>query len=528
MPEISAPSKKQFKDTEKEKDVRQSCIVAAKAVADAVRTSLGPRGMDKMIVDGKKNVVITNDGATILKQMNVIHPAAKMLVELSKAQDIEAGDGTTSVVVICGAFLKAALDLLDKGIHATIISDAFQACAVEATKVLEDMATPVELSDRESLISAATTSLNSKVVSQYSELLSPISVDAVLRVIDPASAKNVELNDIKVVTTVGGTIDDTELVDGIVFPQGCAKKAGGPIRMKDAKIALIQFCVSAPKTDLDNSVVINDYVQMDRLLREERKYILKICRTIQKSGANVVLIQKSILRDAYNDMALHFFAKLGIMVIHNVEREDIEFICKGTGCLPMASIEAVTADKLGRADLVEEVTTGESKVVKVTGIPNAGKIVSVICRASNQLVLEEVGRSLHDALCVVRSIVKKPMLITGGGAPEVRVSQHLMEWSKTLGGMHSYCARAYAEALEVVPYTLAENAGLPAIKIVTELRNRHRNNEIHAGVNVKKGGISDIREENVIQPLLVSHSAMTLATETVQMLLKIDDIVGTR
>ncbi|CAO3614520.1 unnamed protein product [Cunninghamella echinulata] len=484
--------------------------------------------MDKMIQTSSGEVVITNDGATILKHMAVLHPAAKMLVDLSAAQDVEAGDGTTSVVVLCSSLLSAAQKMLSKGIHPTTIAESFQRAAKQSVEFLTEMATPVDLSDRESLLRAASTSLSSKIVSQYSSLLAPIAVDAVLRVIDPAVTNNVNLNDIRVVKKVGGTIDDTELVDGLVFNQNVVKSAGGPIRMEKAKIGLVQFQLSAPKPDMDNQIVVNDYRQMDKILKEERQYLLNMCKKIKKSGCNVLLVQKSILRDAVNELSLHFLAKLKIMVIKDVERDEIEFIAKSLGCKPIADIESFTEDKLGYADLIEEADAADARVVKATGMKNAGKTISVLCRGANSLVLEESHRSLHDALCVVRCLVKKKYLIAGGGAPEIEISQKLMDHAKTLQGMEQYCFQAFAEALEVIPTTLAENAGLNPISIVTELRNKHARGDKTAGINVKKGTISNILEENVIQPLLVTTSALELASETVKMIMKIDDLVQSR
>ncbi|KAJ3054336.1 T-complex protein 1 subunit delta [Rhizophlyctis rosea] len=521
----AAPKTAQFKDKEKPAEVRASNIVAAKAVADAVRTSLGPRGMDKMIQTGKNDeVIITNDGATILKQMSVLHPAAKMLVDLSAAQDVEAGDGTTSVVVLAGSLLGAAEKLLDKGIHPTTIAESFTRAAAKATEYLTEMSMKLDLADRESLLKSASTSLNSKIVSQHSSLLAPIAVDSVLRVIDPAIHDNVDLNDIRLVKKVGGTIDDTELIDGMVLTQNTIKSAGGPTKMEKAKIGLIQFQLSPPKPDMENQIIVNDYRQMDKILKEERQYLLNLCKRIKKAGCNVLFIQKSILRDAVNDLSLHFLAKLKILAIKEIERDEVEFICKSTGCKPIADIESFTEDKLGYAELVEEVESAGAKVVKVTGVKNAGKTVSVLIHGSNPLVLEEAERSLHDALCVIRCLVKKRALIAGGGAPEIEVSQKLMAYAKTLKGMEAYCFEAFAEALEVVPTTLAENAGLNPIGIVTELRNRHAKGEKTAGVNVRKGTISNILEENVVQPLLVSTSAIELAAETVKMIMKIDDM----
>lgn len=505
-------------------EIRSSNIQAAKALSDAIRTSLGPKGMDKMIQNAKGEVAITNDGATILDQMKVMHPAAKMLVELSKAQDVEAGDGTTSVVVMAGSLLEASDRLLKKGLHPTTISEAFQKAAAKSVEVLTSIAKPVDLSDRDKLLQAANTSLNSKIVSQHSSELSPIAVDAVLKVIDPTRDNNVNLKDVKVIKKLGGTVDDTELVDGLVFQE---KAAGSVKKVEKAKIGLIQFQVSPPKTDMDNQVIVSDYAAMDRVLREERAYILNIVKQIKKAGCNVLLVQKSILRDAISDLAIHFFDKMKIMVVKDIEREDIEHVCKSLGCGPIASLDHFTADKLADAGLVEEVPAGTSKVVKVTSIAKQGPTVSIIMRGSNKLMLEEADRSLHDALCVIRCLVKKRFIIAGGGAPETEIYLHLMEHANTLVGADAYCFKAFAEALEVIPYTLAENAGLNPIATVTELRNRHAQGEVNSGINVRKGTITNILDENVVQPLLVSTSAITLATETVVSILKIDDIVNT-
>jgi len=533
MPANAAPKKTSmhgdgstYDDKSDTADVRLRNMVAAKTIADIVRTSLGPRGMDKMVIDGRGDVVVTNDGATILKKIQVQSPAARMLVELSRAQDTEAGDGTTTVVVIAGSLLNSAKSLLTK-LHPNVISRSFRMAADKAVEILEGMAIPVELSDRESLIKNAATSLNSKIISQNSSLLAPLAVDAVLKVTD-LSSQHCDLNDIKVIKCFGGTVDDSEMVDGIVFPRKAAHFAGGPIRAANAKIGLIQFCISPPKTDMESNVVVTDYTAMDRILREEKQYILKICKTIQKTGCNVLLIQKSILRDAVNDLALHFLAKMKIMVVRDIERDEVEFICKALACTPVASVDAFTADKLGSAEMCEEVAVGTGKVVKVTGIANSGKVATVLLRASNQMLLDEAERSFHDSLCATRCLVKKNFLICGGGAPEIELAIRLAEYGKTLTGQESYCVRAYAEALEIVPYTLAENAGLNPMNIVTELRNKHVTGHMYDGINVRRGTITNMQEESVLQPLLVDTSAITLATECVRAILKIDDIVPTR
>ncbi|CAE8587276.1 unnamed protein product [Polarella glacialis] len=513
-------------------DVRMSNILAARAVADTVRTSLGPKGMDKMIMDPKGQVIISNDGATILAKMKLTHPTAKMMAELSKSQDIEAGDGTTSVVVIAGALLQASERLLAKGIHPQTITEAFLKAADKAEQILQEISIPVDLTNREQLIQAAVTSLSSKVVSQESDTLAPIAVDAVLKVIDPKTATNVDLNDIRLVPKLGATTDETELIEGLALTQRIARNAGGPTRIEKAKIGLIQFCLSAPKTDMESNIQVRDYTQMDRLLREERTLLAKMVKQIAKTGCNVLLVQKSILRDSVTDLSLDFCAKAKIMVVRDIERDDVEFISKILGVEAASSLDTFTEDKLAKADLVCEQNLGTElgSIIRFTGLHTTteGGCVSVLVRATNALLLDETERSIHDALCVVRSLVKKKALIAGGSAPEMEVSQKLAAWARTVGGVTAVCIEHYAEALELIPYTLAENAGMNAVEIVTELRAAHARGEKYAGINVKKRCVSNMLEDQVIQPLLVSVSALTMATESVRMILKIDDIVITR
>lgn len=518
-----------FRDKEKPVAVRSSNIVAARAVADAIRTSLGPRGMDKMIRSGRGETIITNDGHTMLKSMAVMHPTAKMLVNLSSAQDVEAGDGTTSVVVICGALLGAADRLLSKGIHPSVISESFQRAAAAAVQILHDMSQPVSLSDSTTLLQAANTSLSSKIVSQYSGLLGSMAVNAVTKTIDVKTADNVDLKNIRVIKKVGGTIEDSELVNGLVLTQPVIKAAGGPVRIEKAKIGLIQFQLSPPKPDMENTISVNDYRQMDKIVKEERLYLLDLVKKIKKAKCNVLLIQKSILRDAVNDLSLHFLAKLNILAVKDIERDEVEFICKSTGCKPIADVDSFTEDKLGSADLVEEVQSNGARMVKVTGTKATGKTVSVVCRGANSLILDEAERSLHDALCVIRCLVKKKALIAGGGAPEIEIAAQLSKQARSLTGTEAICWKAFADALEIIPTTLAENAGLNSIKVVTDLRHRHEMGEKNAGVSIRSGGVNtNIAKENVLQPLLVSTSAIELAAETVKMILRIDDIALTR
>ncbi|KAI4790941.1 t-complex protein 1 subunit delta, partial [Aureobasidium sp. EXF-8845] len=423
-----------FKDKEKPQAVRTANIVAARAVSDAIRTSLGPRGMDKMIQTGKGETIITNDGNTMLRDMAVMHPAAKMLVDLANAQDIEAGDGTTSVVVIAGSLLGASERLLKKGLHPTIISDSFQRAAKHAVEVLTSISIPINLSDRQTLLKAASTSLSSKIVAQEPKL-APMAVDSVLKIIDPKTADNVDLKNIRILKKPGGVIDDSEMIDGLVLNQQVVKSGGGPTRIEKARIALIQFQLSPPKPDMENQIVVNDYRQMDKILKEERTYLLNMVKKIKKAKCNVLFIQKSILRDAVNDLSLHFLAKLGIMCVKDIERDEVEFICKSTGCKPIADIDSFSEDKLASADLIEEVSSLGSRITRVTGIkttgPTAPKTVSIICRGANPLILDEAERSLHDAQCVLRCLVKKKALLPGGGSPEMAVSHSLSRLALT-------------------------------------------------------------------------------------------------
>lgn len=510
-------------------DIRIANIEAALAMANAVRTSLGPRGMDKMVAQKDTEVIVTNDGATILKKMMVSHPISKMMVELANSQDVAAGDGTTTVTILCGALLRNSLKLFEKGIHPTINADSFNKASQLAIEYMEKtIGIPINLNDRETMINVATTTLGSKSVSCCSPMLSQIAVDCVLQVLNADHPEETDICDIKLIKKLGGTIEDSEIIHGLVLELNQSNKViKPPHRIENAKICLAQFHISAPKTDIDSSLTISDYSQMDRLLKDERKYILQMVKTIKETGCNVILIQKSILRDSVSDLGEHYLSKSGILLVKDIERDNIEFISKTLGCAPIAHIQNLTKEKLANARLVEELQLGSNKVVKVTGIERPLKTATVLLRGSNMLILEEAERSLRDALCVVRCLAQKRFLVPGGSACETEVARYLVEISRSIKGMESCCILAFAEALEIVPYTLAENAGLDPIQLVTDLRARHAKGNKNDGINIQKGEITNMLRENVLQPLLVSSSAIDLASECARMILKIDDILKT-
>lgn len=518
------------KRDEKAEDVRISNIRAAKSISLIMRTSLGPKGMDKLLETGRKEVIITNDGATILKNLSVMHPTANLLIQTSKAQDVEAGDGTTSVVILAGSFLDKAEKLIERGLHPTTISEGYALALKKSIEVINKVARKIDIEDDEYLIQSVKTALASKILAQNASEIAPMAIQAIKRIVDIKTATNVDLNDIKVVKKLGGTMDDVQLIDGLCFPDNRpSQAAGGPTKIANPKIAVLQFCLSSPKTDIENNISIKDYSQIDRVLKEERKYIVELVRKICASGANVLLIQKSILRDAINDLALHFLAKKKIMVVRDVERTDVEFICKTLSCVPIAHIDNLKPEKLGNAEMAEDIDLADgTKVFKIT-VPRA-PTATILVRGTSGLVCDEVERSIHDALCVIRCLVKNKGVIGGGGAIEIELWRQLEDYAQSMNqGALSQVIKAYSEALEVIPLTLAENCGISPIKVITELRNKHRKGLTFAGLKARTGQIvDDTMAEKIMQPALVTISALTLSTEVTRMILKIDDILDSR
>ncbi|KAK2964628.1 putative T-complex protein 1 subunit delta [Blattamonas nauphoetae] len=548
----------------KAESILVSNMLAAISVSDTIRTSLGPRGMDKMITGTSRETTITNDGATILSELTVMHPCAKMLVEMSHAQDVEAGDGTTSVVVIAGALLSAAHRLVQKGLHPNVVSRSFGVAISKAEDILKNMSLPVDLSSRDMLVQSCVTSLSSKMVSANAKHLAELSVDAVLAIKEDSPLPNADLKRIKVIKQLGAPVDSCELIQGLALSRRVSTVNKGPTHMDNAKVALIQFCISPPKTDMDVTVVVGDAEEMRRTIEQERRYIIDICKKVKESGANVLLVQKSILRDAIDQMGRFYLAKLGVMVVEDIERDEVDFICRALHCLPFASVDHLVQAKVsephrfGYCERVEQVqSSSSSSYVKFTGVKNAdqtdGKVVSLLCCGPNSLMLEETDRSIHDSLCVARALVKKRALLPGGGAAETELSVQLNALARSLSAENSKDAhpdgldpigvRAFAEALEQVPLTLAENAGLNPIQMMTQLRAKHAQTKSedgkdltpeelfankHYGVNIRTNSIGNMVESKVVQPLLVTLSAVTLATETVRQILRIDDIVAAK
>ena len=504
---------------EKQADVRVSNIQAAKGIFDLIRTSLGPRGLDKMVTTPKGDVLITNDGATIMKQLEARHPAARMLIELSQSQDIEAGDGTTTVVVLAGRLLANCLDLFKLGIHPTAISEAYQVACDEAVKVVMSIARPVDLKNREELINICKTTLSSKIISHHSDHLAPLILDSVLRVSD---SDNVDLSRIHVIKRLGGTVDESRLTTGLAFAR---RPTEGPGFCEKVKIGIARFCLSPPKTDMEANLIVHDSDAIDRLLEQERKLTAKMCKKIASSGCNVLLLQKSIMREAVSDMALHFLKKLKITVIDDIEREEIDFIATTTGATPVATIDEFTSDKLGSMGELT-VVDGVTYISRNQYEEKSVKTCTIILRGANKLILDEAVRSVHEGLCAIRCLIKKGFIIPGGAAVETEIARCLYERSHSQTGVGQYCMRAFADAFEIIPLTLAENAGLSPITTLTELRRVHKKGGTTYGLDINRGGeISEMFAINVIQPALVTISAITLATETTRMLLKIDEIV---
>src|SRR5574341_2050585 len=504
----------------KGKEAQRNNITAAKLIADIVKSSLGPRGMDKMLVDTLGDVTITNDGATILKEIDVQHPAAKMMVEVAKSVDNEVGDGTTSSVVFAGALLEKAEELINKDVHPSVIVDGYNAAAEQALKLLEKIAVNVDVSDKDLLMKIARTSMDSKLVSDDSPLLGQIVVDATKQVAEKSDdGLKVDLDNIKVEKKAGGSMHDTKLIKGIVLDKEVVH-AGMPKRIEKAKIALINSALEIEKTEMSAEIRISDPHQMQMFLEEENRMLKAMVEKVKGSGANVLLCQKGI-----DDIAQHYLAKSGILAVRRVKESDMTKMARATGARIVNNLDDLTAKDLGAADLVEERKVETDKWVFVEGCKHP-KSVTILIRGGSQRVVDEAERSIHDALMVTKDVLEKPAIVAGGGAPEAYVASKLREWTSTLIGREQLAAEKFAEALEVIPLTLAENAGMDPIDTATDLRAKQSKGAKWTGVDARNARITDMSKMDVVEPLAVKEQIIKSATEVASMILRIDDVIA--
>jgi thermosome len=502
------------------KEAQRANIMAARVVAESVKTSLGPKGMDKMLVDSLGDVTITNDGATILKEMDIQHPAAKMMVETAKATDDEVGDGTTSVVVLAGRLLEKAEDLLAQNIHSTIIVDGYKAASDKALEYLRNIAIKVSPTDRDILKKVAMTTMSTKVVSEYKEYLSNIAVDAVLKVAQKTDeGYKVDISNIKVDKKAGESMSETVLIEGIALDKEVVH-SGMPKKIDNAAIALLNTPLEVEKTEFTAKINIESPEQMKAFLDEEERILRAMVDKIVKAGANVVICQKGI-----DDVAQHFLAKAGILAVRRVSESNMEKLAKATGGKIIVNLEDLSNKDLGYAKLVEERKVGEDKWVFIEGCKDP-RALTILIRGGTEKVVDETERAIHDALCVVRDILQQPMVLVGGGAPEIEVASRVRKWAESLSGKEQLAAIAYAEALEIIPMTLAENAGLDPVDILVELRSRHEKGENWAGIDAHEGKVRDMSRLDVYEPLAVKEQVFKAACEAASMILRIDDVIA--
>jgi len=504
----------------KGREAQKNNINAAKTVAEIVRTSLGPRGMDKMLVDSLGDVTITNDGATILKEIDVQHPAAKMMVEISKATDNEVGDGTTSVVVLAGSLIEKAEELITKNVHPTVIVDGYRKCAVKSIELLNNIAIKVTNNEKEQLIKIAKTSMQTKLVSKESDDLANIVVTAAQQVSESRNGSTkVDLDDIKVEKKSGGSIKDTKLIKGIVLDKEVVH-GGMPKRVEKAKIALINSALEIEKTEFDAKLNITSPEQMKRFLDEENTMLKNMVEKITGSGANVVICQKGL-----DDIAQHYLAKANVLTVRRVKESDMTKLSRATGARVINNLDDLTSKDLGAADLVEERKVETDKWVFIEGCKNP-KAVTILIRGGSQRVVDEADRSVHDALMVTKDVLEKPLIVAGGGSPEAYVSGKLREWTNTLTGREQLAAEKFAEALEIIPLTLAENAGMNQIDTLAELRSKQNKGSKWAGIDARNSRIADMSKLEIFEPLAVKEQIVKSATEVASMLLRIDDVIA--
>ena len=505
---------------QKGKDAQKNNITAAKLVAELVKTSLGPRGLDKMLVDSLGDVTITNDGATILKEIDAQHPAAKMMVEISKTIDTEVGDGTTSSVVFAGALLEKAEKLLEKDVHSTVIIDGYQAASEKALELLAKLAKTIKPDDRESLIKIAKTSMQSKLVSEDSVPLSKLVVDAILKIVEIDGDKHsVDLDNLKVEKKSGGSIDDTVLINGIVLDKEIVH-SGMPTKVENAKIALVNTALEVEKTEMSAEIRISDPTQMQTFLEEENRMLKSMVDKIHSIGTNVLICQKGI-----DDIAQHYLSKHGILAVRRVKESDMTKLAKATGGRISTNLEDISASDLGNAEIAHQKKVESDKWVFIEGCKNP-RSVTILIRGGSQRVVDEADRSIHDSLMVVKDVVEKPSIVAGGGSPEAYLATELNEWAGSADGREQLAMKQYAEAFETIPLTIAENAGMDPIDALIALRANQTAGKQTAGINAKEGKIGNMFSLDIVEPLAVKEQIIKSATEAACMILRIDDVIA--
>jgi len=504
----------------KGRGAQENNIAAARAVADAIRTTLGPKGMDKMLVDSIGDIVVTNDGVTILEEMEIEHPAAKMMVEISKTQNEEVGDGTTTAVVIAGELLRKAGELLEQNIHPTVIIKGYNLAREETLKILDKISIPVSLKDVGTLKKIALTSMSGKSGYGYGPKLADIVVEAVIQVAENKDGKvRVDIENIKREKKHGGSSDDTELIRGIAIDKEVVHP-GMPKRIKEAKIALLDTALEMKSTETDTQIQITDPSKLQAFVEQEEKILKKMVEDVVKSGANVLFCQKGI-----DDLAQHYLAKKGILTARRVKKSDMEKLAKATGSTVVTNLNDLTSKDLGFAKLVEEEKIGDEDMVFVRDCKNP-KAVSILVRGGTEHVVDEIDRAIEDAVGAVSSAIEIGKIVPGGGAPEAEVARGLRKYAEGFSGREQLAINGFADAMEVIPRSLAENGGLDPIDTLVSLRSEHEKGRTQMGVNILNGGVKDMVQEGVLEPVKIKTQAIKSATEAAEMILRIDDVIS--
>ncbi|MFH1505453.1 MAG: thermosome subunit beta [archaeon] len=503
------------------RDAQRMNIMAAKLVAETVRTTLGPKGMDKMLVDSMGDIIITNDGVTILEEMNIEHPSAKMIVEIAKTQEDEVGDGTTTAVVLAGELLKNAEDLLEQNIHPTVIAKGYRLAQQKAIEILNEIAEPVTENQTDILKKIAITAMTGKGAEFSKEFLAALVTDGIKKISEKDNGSfYIDIDNIKIEKKVGGSVEDTEMIDGIVLDKE-KSHSGMPRQIKDAKIALIDSALEIKSTEMDAKISITDPQKMQAFIDMEENMLKKMVFNLEKSGATVVFCQKGI-----DDLAQHFMSKKGMYACRRVTKSDMERLAKATGAKIITNLDDLSDKDLGKAGLVEEVKVGDEGMTYVRECKNA-KSVTILVRGGTEHVIDEIKRALDDAIGDVTAALKNHKVVGGAGAPEIEVSRQLNKYSNSLSGREQLAVKAFANAMEVIPRTLAENAGLDPIDTLTELKAAHDKKQKWAGINVFTGKVMDAWKRGVIEPLKIKTQAVSSASEVAIMILRIDDVIAT-